>query len=178
MITQCQRGVEPRRKSRTLAFFIFHDVFASRQPHISMLRNDYTVPTRCRTEAEKSNHPPPPCDTKPCRALHQPISHPIKYLIIRAKITQNHSVCCHQAFHRIRSHAFESYYRSYTVTISGVNRITPDLTWSTFRKKFQQNFLAHDIDRGLVFSSAYHFPMRTLKEIASRAPRLCPRETS
>jgi hypothetical protein len=84
--------------SELLAFFILHDVFASRHLHLRMLTSDYTVPTRCRHRGEIVD--PPGC--KACRAIRQPISHQINYLITRSKIIQTQSVFCHQALHRDR----------------------------------------------------------------------------
>jgi hypothetical protein len=36
-----------------------------------------------------------PLDCKACKAIRQPISHQINYLITRSKIIQNQSVFCH-----------------------------------------------------------------------------------
>jgi hypothetical protein len=54
----------------SLPSLLLHDVFASRLLHITMLRNDYTVPTRCRHRGGIVD--PPGC--KACRAIRQPIS--------------------------------------------------------------------------------------------------------
>jgi hypothetical protein len=51
--------------SEKLAIFILHDVFASRHLHIRMLRNDYTVPTRCRRRGGMVD----PLGCKTCRAI-------------------------------------------------------------------------------------------------------------
>jgi hypothetical protein len=56
--------------SEYLAFFILHDVFASRHLNIQMLRNDHTVPTRCRHRGGIVD----PLGCEACRALRQPIS--------------------------------------------------------------------------------------------------------
>jgi hypothetical protein len=53
-----------------LAFFILHDDFSSRHLHIQLLRNDYTVPTRCRHRGRIVD----PLGCKALRALRQPIS--------------------------------------------------------------------------------------------------------
>jgi hypothetical protein len=52
------------------AFCILHDVFASRHLHITMLRNDYTMPTRCRHRGGVVD----PLGCTACRTIRQPIS--------------------------------------------------------------------------------------------------------
>jgi hypothetical protein len=56
--------------SESLAFFILHDVFASRHLHIQLLRNDYTAPTRCLHRGGIVD----PLGCKTCRAIRRPIS--------------------------------------------------------------------------------------------------------
>jgi hypothetical protein len=51
-------------------FFTLHDVFASRHLHTRRLRNDYTVPTRCRHRGVIVD----PAGYTACRTLRLPIS--------------------------------------------------------------------------------------------------------
>jgi hypothetical protein len=116
-----------------------------------MLRNDYTVPTRCR---HRGGIVDPPCQTA-CRALRQPIRHPIKYLITRSNRIQTSQFAVIRSSTVIGSYTPESYYRPYTVATSGVNRLASQICHNRlFRKKLQQNFL-HMISTE-VSSSATH----------------------
>jgi hypothetical protein len=54
----------------SLPLLFFNDDFASRHLHIQMLRNDYTVPTRCRHRGGIVD----PLGCKACTAIRQPIS--------------------------------------------------------------------------------------------------------
>jgi hypothetical protein len=56
--------------SEQLAFFSLHDVFASVHLHVKMLRNDHTVPTRCRHRGGIVD----PAGYTACKAPRQPIS--------------------------------------------------------------------------------------------------------
>jgi hypothetical protein len=58
--------------SELLASLFLHDDFASRHLHIQLLRNDYTVPTRCRYRGVGGIVDP--LGSKACRAIRQPIS--------------------------------------------------------------------------------------------------------
>jgi hypothetical protein len=60
-----------------------HDDFASRHLHIQLLRNDYTVPTRCRHRGGIVD----PLGCKACRAIRQPISPSTQ---IQDRSIQNH----------------------------------------------------------------------------------------
>jgi hypothetical protein len=125
--------------SEYLAFSILHDVFASRHLHITMSRNDYTVPTRCRHRGGIVD----PLGCKACRAIHQP-NQPIQSdtgsLDPKSPKTSQFSVI--RCFIGIEPHASESYYHSYTVATSGVNRLASQICHNRlFRKKLQQNIL-------------------------------------
>jgi hypothetical protein len=75
----------------------------------------------------------------------------------------------------IESHASESYYHSFTVATSGVHRLARQICHNqVFRKKLQQNILLMILTEVSSLAAHNTTPMRTLKEIASRAPRLCP----
>jgi hypothetical protein len=54
----------------SLPLLFLHDDFASRHLHIQLLRNDYTVPTRCRHCGGIVD----PLGCKACRDIRQPIS--------------------------------------------------------------------------------------------------------
>jgi hypothetical protein len=54
----------------SLPLLFLHDDFASRHLLIQLLRNDYTVPTRCRHRGGIVD----PLGCKACRAIRQPIS--------------------------------------------------------------------------------------------------------
>jgi hypothetical protein len=54
----------------SLPLLFLHDDFASRHLHIQLLRNDYTVPTRCRHRGGMVD----PLGCKASRAIRQPIS--------------------------------------------------------------------------------------------------------
>jgi hypothetical protein len=142
-----------------------------------MLRNNYTVQTRCRHRGGivdpagyTACRPPTPAD--------QPIQSHTGSLDPKSSKTSQFSVI--RRFIGLESHASESYYHSYTVDTSGVNRLASQICHNRlFRKKLQQNILpmiltvvsslvahntfpqeittqlsAHDIDRGLILSSA------------------------
>jgi hypothetical protein len=116
-----------------------HDVFASRHLHITMSRNDYTVPTRCRHRGGIVD----PLGCNACRAIRQP-NQPIESdtgsLDPKSPKTCQFSVI--RRFIGIESHASESYYHSYTVATSGVNRLASQICHNRlFRKKLQQNIL-------------------------------------
>jgi hypothetical protein len=65
---------------------LFYTMTSRRDIHIyKMLKNDYTVPTRCRHRSGMVD----PLGYKACRAVRQPISHQIKYLITRSKNIPN-----------------------------------------------------------------------------------------
>jgi hypothetical protein len=100
-----------------LPSLFLHDVFASRHLHIQLLRNDYTVPTRCRHRGGIVDH----LGCKACRAIRQP-NQPIQSdtgsLDPKSSKTSQFSVI--RRFIGIESHASESYYHSYTVATSGV----------------------------------------------------------
>jgi hypothetical protein len=121
----------------SLPLYFSHDDFASRHLHIQLLRNDYTVPTRCRRRGGIVD----PLGCKACRAIRQPIS--------PSNQIQDHSIQNHPKpvsfigrFIGIGSHASESYYHSYTVATSGVNRLARQICHNRlFRKKLQQNIL-------------------------------------
>jgi hypothetical protein len=104
-----------------------------------MLRNDYTVPTRCRHRGGIVN----PLGCKACRAIRQP-KHPIQSdtgsLDPKSSNTSQFSVI--RRFIGIESHSSESYYHSYTVVTSGVSRLASQICHNRiFRKKLQQNIL-------------------------------------
>jgi hypothetical protein len=124
------------------SLLFLHDDFASRHLHIQMLRNDYTVPTRCRHRGGIVD----PLGCKACRAIRQPIS--------PSNQIQDHSIQNHpkpvsflssgviRRFIEIGSHASESYYHSYIVATSGVSRLASQICHNRlFRKKLQQNIL-------------------------------------
>jgi hypothetical protein len=125
--------------SEWLSFFILNDVSASRHLHISMLRNDYTVPTRCRYRGGIVD----PLGCKACRAIRQP-NQPIQSdtgsLDPKSPKTSQFSVI--RRFIEIGSHASESYYYSYTVATSGVHRLASQMCHNRlFRKKLPRNIL-------------------------------------
>jgi hypothetical protein len=71
---------------------LFYTMTSLRDIYIyEMLRNEYTVPTRCRHRGGMVN----PLGCKACRSIRRPISDQINYLITRSKIIQNQSVFCH-----------------------------------------------------------------------------------
>jgi hypothetical protein len=62
---------------------LFNSMTSHRDIYIyEMLRNDFTVPTRCRHRGGIVD----PLGCKACRAIRQPISHQINYLITRSTI--------------------------------------------------------------------------------------------
>jgi hypothetical protein len=104
-----------------------------------MSRNDYTVPTRCRHRGGIVD----PLGCKACRAIRQP-NQPIQSdtgsLDPKSSKTSQFSVI--RRFIGIEFHASESYYHSYTVATSGVNRLASQICHNRlFRKKLQQNIL-------------------------------------
>jgi hypothetical protein len=123
----------------SLPLLFLHDDFASRHQHITMSRNDYTVPTRCRHRGGRVD----PLGCKACRAIRQPISPSTQiqdHSIQKSPKTSQFSVI--RSFIGIESHASESYYHSYTVATSGVNRLASQISHNRiFRKKLQQRIL-------------------------------------
>jgi hypothetical protein len=106
---------------------------------MTMSRNDYTVPTRCRQRGRIVD----PVGYTACRALRQP-NKPIQSdtgsLDPKSPKTSQFSVIRRSI--GIESHASESYYLSYTVAKSGVNRLASQICHNRiFRKKLQQNIL-------------------------------------
>jgi hypothetical protein len=104
-----------------------------------MFRNDYTVPTRCRYRGGLVD----PQGCKACRAIRQP-NQPIHTdtgsLGPKSPKTSQFSVI--RRFIGIESHAAESYFHSYTVATSDVNRLASQICHNRlFRKKLQQNIL-------------------------------------
>jgi hypothetical protein len=104
-----------------------------------MLRNDYTVPTRCR-------HRGGIVDTlgyTACRAIrqqNQPFQSDTGSLDPKSSKTRQFSVI--RRFIGIESHASESHYHSYTVATSGVHRLASQMChYRLFRKKLQRNIL-------------------------------------
>jgi Integrase zinc binding domain len=123
-----------------LPLLFLHNDFASRHLHIQLLRNDYTVSTRCRHRGGIVD----PLASKACRAIRQP-NQPIRSdtgsLDPKYSKTSQFSVI-KRRFIGIESHASESYYHSYTVATSGVHRFVSQICHNRlFRKKFQQNIL-------------------------------------
>jgi hypothetical protein len=123
----------------SLPSLFLHDDFASRHLHIQLLRNDYTVPTRCRHRSGIVD----PLGCKACRAIRQP-NQPIQSdtgsLDPKSSKTSQFSVI--RRFIGIESHASDSYYHSYTVATSGVHRLASQICHNRhFRKKLQQNIL-------------------------------------
>jgi hypothetical protein len=108
-----------------------------------MLRNDYTVPTRCRLRGGILD----PLGCKACRAIRQPISpsnQPIQSDTgsLDPKPSKTSQFSGIRRFIGIVSHASESYYYSYTVATSGDNRRVSQICHNRlFRKKLQQNIL-------------------------------------
>jgi hypothetical protein len=104
-----------------------------------MSRNDHTVPTRCRHRGGIVE----PLGCKACRAIrlpNQPIQSDTGSLAPKSSKTSQFSVI--RRFIGIESHASESYYHSYTVATSGVNRLASQICHNRlFRKKLQQNIL-------------------------------------
>jgi hypothetical protein len=119
--------------------FTLPDDFASRHLHIQLLRNDYTVPTRCRHRGGIVDPPRlqgllghPPAD--------RPIRSDTESLDPKSSKTSQFSVI--RRFIVIESHASESYCHSYTVATSGVNRLASQICHNRlFRKTLQQNIL-------------------------------------
>jgi hypothetical protein len=85
--------------SEYLTFFIFRDVFAWRHLHIRMLRNDYTVPTRCRRRGGIVDPP-----MRQGLQGHPPADQTSKSntLSLGPKSSKTSQFFCHQAFHRDR----------------------------------------------------------------------------
>jgi hypothetical protein len=113
-------------------------VFASRRLHIRMLRNDHTVPTRCRPRSEIVD----PHATRPVgsSARRSAIKSNTRSLDPKSSKTSQFSVI--RRFIGIGSHASESCYLSYTVATSGVNRLANQIYHNRlFRKKLRHNFL-------------------------------------
>jgi hypothetical protein len=122
-----------------LPFFYLHNDFASRHLHIQMLRNDYTVPTRCRLRGGTVD----PLGCKACRANRQP-KQPIQSETgsLDPKSPKTSQFSAIRRFIGIESHASESYYHSYTVATSSVHRLASQIChYQLFRKKLQQNIL-------------------------------------
>jgi hypothetical protein len=97
------------------------------------------VPTRCRHRGGIVD----PLGFKACRAIRQP-NQPVQSdtgsLDPKSPKTSQFSVI--RRFLGIESHASESYYHSYTVATSGVNRFASQVCHNRhFRKKLQQNIL-------------------------------------
>jgi hypothetical protein len=114
-----------------------------------MLRNDYTVPTRCRHRGKIVD----PLDCKACRTISQPIipsnqildhsiqNHPKPVSFLSSGVSSGSSSVIRR-FIGIESHASESYYHSYTVATTGVHRLASQICRNRlFRKKLQQNIL-------------------------------------
>jgi hypothetical protein len=122
----------------SLTSLFLHDVYASRHQHITMLRNDYTVPTRCRHRGGVD-----PLGCKACRAIRQP-NQPNQSdtgsLDPKSPKTSQFSVI--RRFTGIESHASESYYHSYKVATFGVHCLASQIYHNRlFRKKLQQKIL-------------------------------------
>jgi hypothetical protein len=123
----------------SLPSLFVHDDFASRHLHITMSRDDYTLPTRCRHRGGIVD----PLGCKACRAIRQLIS-PSNQILDHS--IQNHPKTSQFSvigrFLGIKSHASESYNHSCTVATSGVNRLASQICHNRlFRKKLQQNIL-------------------------------------
>jgi hypothetical protein len=96
----------------------------------------------------------PPYDTA-CRALRQPISHPIKYFVT-PKSSKTSQFAVIRRSTGIGSCPSESYYRSYTVATSCVNRCASRITHNRlFRKKLQE-ILLHMISTELSSLAAHN----------------------
>jgi hypothetical protein len=133
--------------SEQLAFFILHDVFASRHLHIQVSRNDSTVPTRCRHRSGIVD----PAGYTACRALRQTTSPSNQILDPKSSKTSQFSVI--RRFVGIDSHASKSYYHSYTVATSGANHLARQIYHNRLPQAITTEHPAHDIDRGLILSS-------------------------
>jgi hypothetical protein len=83
----------------------------------------------------------PPCDNT-CRAHQQPIGYPIRYFVTRAKASKSSQFPVIRRSTGIGSYTSESYYCSYKVATSCVNRC---VSWICHirlsRKKIQENRL-------------------------------------
>jgi hypothetical protein len=121
----------------SLPLLFLHDVFASRHLHIHLLRNDYTVPTRCR-------HCGGIVDPPRLQGLsgHPPADQPIHSGTgsLNPKYSKSSQFSVIRRFLGIGSHASESYYLSYIVATPGVHRLASQICHNQlFSKNLPQN---------------------------------------
>jgi hypothetical protein len=134
----------------SLPLLFLHDAFASRHLHIQMLRNDYTVPTRCR---HRRGMVDPPGD-KACKALTA--DQPSNQILCRS--VQNHPKAV-------------SFLSSGVPSWSGLTTLNPTVAHTQsphlasivplarfviidFSAEITTKPSAHNIDRGLILSNA------------------------
>jgi hypothetical protein len=105
---------------------------------ITLIRAAEQVATRCRHRGGIAD---PRCNNA-CRALGQPIGDPIRYFVTRAKSSKTSQLAVSRRSTGIDFDTSESYYRSYNVATSCVNRCANWICHNRLsRKKLQENLL-------------------------------------
>jgi hypothetical protein len=129
-----------------------------------MLRNDYTVPTTPRWNSR------PSCASA-CRALRQPIGYPIRYFVTRATTSKTSQFVVIKRSTGIGSHTSESFYSSYKVATSCVNRCASWICHILLaRKKLQENLL-HMIAKQFSSLATHNTAVASFSVLISRETR-------